>query len=141
MNVRSDDGHGHGVDFYDHDLLEDPVPDPIPPPPTPTEAASASEVEDLSGYIKCLLEPWKSIPLLGRITEWPDTVPKEKRVCLIRCCLHQSCSIKVGRRRASNEALLEWFYAGEIAPEGADRFVRIALGEAHMAMWKDPAAK
>ena len=129
-----DDDPLEEMDVYDV-ALEEPGVIAVPLP-TPMEAASAGEVEKLSGYVYCALEPWKSLPYLGRVTEWPDTAPREKRVCLLRCGLHDSCSVKIGRRHVSDDDLLEWLFSGEIPPEGADRFTRITLGGAHREMWK-----
>lgn len=129
-----DDDPLEEMDVYDV-ALEEPGVIAVPLP-TPMEAASAGEIEKLSGYVYCALEPWKSLPYLGRVTEWPDTAPREKRVCLLRCGLHDSCSVKIGRRHVSDDDLLEWLFSGEIPPEGADRFTRITLGGAHRDMWK-----
>ena len=111
--------------------LADSVPPPLPPPldldgMTMTEAAGegretpdplAHAIVDAGGYVSCPLPPWSEYETLGRITTWPNDVPREKRNISAKCGMHSNCGTGARKLRVVTEAhMLKWLFAGVCEP-------------------------
>lgn len=63
------------------------------------------------GYISSRAPGFNTIPIVGRITSWPDTKPEEWRSVACRCSMHPSCSSAAkARRKVTDYQLQKWLF-------------------------------
>lgn len=137
-----DGGGGDGGEDEDGDVERDllfvvqaAVEEELPATPTVAEAAAASTVSQ-TGYIVCSIEPWRSIPALGRITTWPANRALEQRSSSMRCYLHPRCSVAKKRSDVTDDIYMRWLYSGTVLDPDATAERKKECAAEHMALFK-----
>ena len=101
---------------------------------TPTEALAFTTISPL-GYVSCSVAPWDARPCIGRVTDWPNSKPREQRSCQASCYLHTRCRTPAKLRRVvSDQQLLLWLLSGSVEPDASGPR-RAVLGSQHTAMF------
>ena len=74
-------------------------------------------VIDSKGFVSCPLPPWNALPIIGRITVFPDHGPLEKRNVSCKCKVHTGCSSPAKKRGGyTDREFLIWLFAGTCEP-------------------------
>lgn len=98
-------------------------------------AAAAAAIVGTMGYVTCPLAGWAPIPMVGRLTTWPESKPYESRSVSIKCFMHPRCGSPAKVRwKVSDEQLMTWLFSGAHEPN-ATQERRRALAAEHKALW------
>ena len=106
-------------------------------PALPTlDAVCKAAVISSMGFVTSLAGPWASIPIIGRLTDWPKKNPIPLRNCTMKCYLHPGCTTPAMKRyNVDNDQLLRWLFLGEIPAKDATPAAKKVLTQAHKALW------
>lgn len=107
----------------------------LPPEASVEQAVAAAEV-DSAGYITVPVGPWSALPVLGRLTSWPEEKPVELRSVSCRCRMHPRCSVTKARRRITDAQLVAWLVSASPLPLDTQPAARKLAADEHKAAFK-----
>ena len=97
----------------------------------------SASLQAASGDVTCSLEPYCSLPRVGRWSDWPKSSPPEGRSVGMKCFIHPNCSATKRRNRITDLQLTTWLFSASPVPAAATADERKALAAEHKAMFKE----
>ena len=112
----------------------DPASGPAAADLTPEDLAKACWMTP-RGDVFCSALPWRNVGKLGRLTQFPWSLPPEQQTLSVKCYMH-GCSFLIPRRMCTDEDVLRWLMSGE-RPDTDNELARLAAKERHAEQWRE----